>query len=67
MAKTHDQEMVSIYPFNDDEVDKMMTKKPKATYTWTEVALSKQEKIGDYNIQRYQTTRNRGVLKRGNR
>ena len=48
--------------YNFHSVDKMMTKKPKATYTWTEVALSKQEKIGDYNIQRYQTTRNNNLL-----
>ena len=34
MAKTHDHEMVSIYPFNDDEVDQMMTTASEAVLMW---------------------------------
>ena len=34
MAKTHDHEMVSIYPFNDDEVDQLMTTASEAVLMW---------------------------------
>ncbi len=35
MAKTHDHEVVSIYPFNEDEVEALMTNAIEAVLMWT--------------------------------
>lgn len=35
MAKTDDHEIVSIYPFSDDEVDQLMTHAGEAVLMWT--------------------------------
>jgi len=34
MAQTHDHEIVSIYPFTDEEVDKLMTHAQEAVLMW---------------------------------
>jgi hypothetical protein len=34
MAQTHDHEMVSIYPFSDDEVDQLMGHSNECVLMW---------------------------------
>jgi len=34
MAHTHDHEMVSIYPFTDDEVDELLTNANECVLMW---------------------------------
>ena len=34
MAQTHDHEMVSIYPFSDEEVDQLMTNSVECVLMW---------------------------------